>query len=133
MIIVSTVRSIDFTPNRPPPRTYPAQRGVFRRRGRGRCPNFASAPNDNDCVGDDESSDIDSGGGAAPCSSNDTRNGNQGGAPRLTEVRAHKPWSPLGFLVDPRRFNVAITRARALLICVGDPMLLIQVGRYSYL
>ena len=132
MIIISTVRSTEYSPNHPPLRTYPARHGVAWGRGRGRCPNFASAasvnaPNDTDCGGDDERSDIDSGGGAAHFSSNDTTNGNQRGSPRLTEVRAHKPWSPLGFLVDPRRFNVTITRARALLICVGDPMLLIQV------
>lgn len=30
----------------------------------------------------------------------------------------------LGFLCDPRRFNVAITRARALLIVLGNPHLL---------
>ena len=32
----------------------------------------------------------------------------------------------LGFLANPKRFNVAITRARALLIIVGNPHILSQ-------
>ena len=34
----------------------------------------------------------------------------------------------LGFLADPKRFNVAITRAMALFIVVGNPSRLIQVS-----
>lgn len=34
------------------------------------------------------------------------------------------PFHHLGFLCDPRRFNVALTRAKALLIIVGNPRLL---------
>lgn len=34
----------------------------------------------------------------------------------------------LGFLRNPKRFNVAVTRAQALLIIVGNPHVLAQVG-----
>ena len=34
----------------------------------------------------------------------------------------------LGFLADSKRFNVAITRSQALLIVVGNPHILYQVG-----
>ncbi|KAF6725961.1 putative helicase mov-10-B.1 [Oryzias melastigma] len=37
----------------------------------------------------------------------------------------HKPHFSLGFVKDERRFNVAMTRARYLLIVVGDPRLLV--------
>jgi hypothetical protein len=34
----------------------------------------------------------------------------------------------LGFIANPQRFNVAVTRAQALLVVVGNPLLLAQVG-----
>jgi len=34
----------------------------------------------------------------------------------------------LGFLSNPKRFNVAITRAHALLVIVGNPHVLAEVG-----
>ena len=34
----------------------------------------------------------------------------------------------LGFLSNPKRFNVAITRAHALLVIIGNPHVLAQVS-----
>ena len=42
--------------------------------------------------------------------------------------RKHK----LGFLADAKRFNVSITRSRALLIIVGNPFILSQVKKYFF-
>jgi superfamily I DNA and/or RNA helicase len=36
----------------------------------------------------------------------------------------------IGFLSNPKRFNVAITRAQALLIVIGNPYVLIQVNKW---
>ena len=38
----------------------------------------------------------------------------------------------LGFLANPKRFNVAVTRARALMVVVGNPHILEQVPATSY-
>ena len=38
----------------------------------------------------------------------------------------------LGFLKDPKRFNVSITRSQALLIVVGNPYILYQVTKLSH-
>ena len=37
----------------------------------------------------------------------------------------------LGFLNDPKRFNVSITRSRALLIVVGNPHILYQASSFT--
>ena len=34
----------------------------------------------------------------------------------------------IGFLSNPKRFNVAITRAEALMIVIGNPHVLVKVG-----
>lgn len=36
--------------------------------------------------------------------------------------------SALGFLSNPKRFNVAVTRPKALLLIVGNPHILIRVS-----
>lgn len=36
--------------------------------------------------------------------------------------------SALGFLANPKRFNVAVTRPKALLLIVGNPHVLIRVS-----
>jgi helicase MOV-10 len=41
-----------------------------------------------------------------------------------SEFVEHDIRHTLGFVANPRRFNVAITRAQALLIIVGDPVIL---------
>ena len=37
----------------------------------------------------------------------------------------------VGFWRNPKRFNVAITRAKALLVVVGHPVVLVEVGLAS--
>ena len=42
----------------------------------------------------------------------------------LSTVRSSLVSSSLGFLVNPKRFNVAVTRAKRVLVVVGDEQLL---------
>jgi helicase MOV-10 len=57
----------------------------------------------------------------------------------ISTVRASKEWIPsdeshrLGFVNSPKRFNVAITRAKALLIVIGHPDVLVSDGNWSKL
>lgn len=43
-------------------------------------------------------------------------------------VQSDNLQSVLGFLANPKRFNVAITRPKALLLIVGNPHILIRVS-----
>ena len=38
----------------------------------------------------------------------------------------------VGFLSNPKRFNVAITRAQALLVVIGNPHVLCQVSNFAW-
>lgn len=38
----------------------------------------------------------------------------------------------VGFFSNPNRFNVAITRAQALMVVLGHPLVLMQVGSGNY-
>ena len=50
----------------------------------------------------------------------------------ISTVRSSKEWVTsdqrhnLGFLANPKRYNVAVTRAKALLIVVGNPLYVSQ-------
>ena len=43
---------------------------------------------------------------------------------RKASVQLHDTRHHLGFVTQPKRFNVSITRAQALLIVIGDPTVL---------
>ena len=54
--------------------------------------------------------------------------------PYLNLISGKSPEDALGpFVGDPNRFNVAITRAKCLMIVIGDERLLCQNGNWKFL